>query len=105
MTPITRSNKWWRLPLPRDTQTSDTGQGQSVASHIIMGSQGTLSHILMTEFQQNCVFCDAVVDTGPRFSKFNERKFMFQLVETDTISKAFLETIISKKYDFRSPVF
>ena len=59
----------------------------------------------MTEFQQNCVFCDAVVDTGPRFSKFYERKFMFQLVETDTISKAFLETIISKKYDFRSPVF
>ena len=50
-------------------------------------------------------FCDAVVDTGPRFSKFYERKFMFQLVETDTISKAFLETIISKKYDFRSPVF
>ena len=62
----------------------------------------------MTEFQQNCVFYDAVVDvvdTSPRFSKFYERKFMFQLVETDTISKAFLETIISKKYDFRSPVF
>ena len=77
---------------------SDCGQSHH-------GESGTLSHILMTEFQQNCVFCDAVVDTGPRFSKFYERKFMFQLVETDTISKAFLETIISKKYDFRSPVF
>ena len=64
MTPITRSNKWWRLPLPRDTETSDTGQGQSVASHIIMGSQDTLSLYFDDRFSAKLRFFDSVVDTA-----------------------------------------